>query len=451
MSRDYAPQTLAQMRQKMFDGLGFISLTNTTPRTLADLRTAILSRIGIPDPLGSGQTRALADLVLDMGAVLGFGAMGSNLPPGIFAMLTGFLNLAQQDLWRDLELDKGSASLPPLLESSGDETVLDYQPVLNLAIAKAKEHLSQPDAGSYYEQVKKYLADTVRRAPPAIARTVNAALADAQRVVYSRYELGATGSVTIGPFSVDGDTTTADPTAIQLLALANVMGALGHPGAQEAKQEYERYMEDFLKRCPPNATTLVNRFLKDAQERLFRDYNVFRMERWFTWTLGPGQRFYDIDQNDEQTAVPPCTVVMDPRWVTGAWTSNGDNNWRPLRRGIVPEMYNAIQTGPTTHYEIRSCIELWPTPIQGWLLRIKAFYCLQPLEADSDLSTIDWQAIYLTALGDAKGFYKQPDAQAATLRAREYIGDLVAGSHAGARYFPGGDMRPLPAVMPVRV
>jgi len=342
MSRDYTPQPLSALRQKMFDGLGFI------------------------DPLSITVTRALDDLILDMSPALGFGALGTNLPPGTYVMLSQFLNMAQQDLWRDLELNKGNATAPPLLVNGSDETVLDYTPVLNLAIGKAKEHLSQPDAGSYFEQTKKYLADAVNRQPP-------------------------------------------------------------------------------------NATTVVNRLLKDAQERLFRTYNIFRMERWFTWTLGAGQRFYDIDENDEQTATPPCTLVMDPRLVQGAWTSCGDNNWRPLRRGIVTEMYNAIQTGPTTHYEIRSCIELWPTPIVGWLLRIKAFYCLLPFEADNDLTTIDWQAIYLTALGDAKTIYKQADAQAAVLRAREYVGDLVAGSHAGARYFPGGDQRPLPMPLPVRV
>ncbi len=50
---------------------------------------------------------------------------------------------------------------------------------------------------------------------------------------------------------------------------------------------------------PPGMVPLLDSFLIEAQELLYRRYKVFQCERWFTWTMSQGVRFYDLAQNDD--------------------------------------------------------------------------------------------------------------------------------------------------------
>ena len=445
-------RTLAQMRQMMLDALGFTPpLSGYTARSLSSMIADVKVALGIPTPLSNIATRSLTNLLNDMYPMMGWGAISGSPPPGANSMLTEYINLAQQDLWRSLELDQGTNSIPALLVAGSDATTLDYVPVINMATGLAKAYYNQPDAQLYLGAAQKYLTDFAARSPPNINAIITSALQNAQQVVYRRYEMGYSGTITIGPFASPGDTTTVDPQPVFLLALVNLKKKIGQADTEDYQGQYDHFMLDQLHRNPPNAATIVNRLLKDTQQMLYRRYDIFRMERWYTWTLVNGTRFYGILANDEITADPPCLRYMDPRLITFVGISNGDNNWRPIRKGIPPGLYNSNQTGPPTHYEIRQCIELWPTPTTPWLLRIKGTFGLDPFEADGDTTSMDWQAIYLSALADAKATYKQPDAQLAGARAREYIGDLVAGEHSGARYFPGTDRVLIEAVRPVMV
>ena len=48
---------------------------------------------------------------------------------------------------------------------------------------------------------------------------------------------------------------------------------------------------------PPGMAELLTDFITSAQELLFRRYSVLRRERFYTWNLVPGTRFYDLDAN----------------------------------------------------------------------------------------------------------------------------------------------------------
>jgi hypothetical protein len=213
--------------------------------------------------------------------------------------------------------------------------------------------------------------------------------------------------------------------------------------------QYEQYMQDALKRSPPDRKTVVERILRQAQEILYQRYDVFRMERWYTWSLAEGERFYGIVENDEAIVDPPsCQKTIDPRKVTWVGVSQGDVSWRALRCGIPPEVYASPVSGVPTHYEIRQCIEVWPAPSDSdWKLRIKGFFGLLAFTADSDVTSMDWQAVELQALADAKAHYNQPDAQKVQGQLNAYIGSLVAGQHHTRRYIPG-EREPMNAVMP---
>lgn len=205
---------------------------------------------------------------------------------------------------------------------------------------------------------------------------------------------------------------------------------------------------------PPGMTDLLNDFLQDAQEQLYRRYDVLRTERFFRWTMTPGERFYDIRSNDEIDGEDPghCDVTLDPRKVTWVGVSDLNGVWYPLIEGIPPEAYTMIDAAPgwPTRYEIRQCIEVWPAPDEAYTLRIKGHFGLQPFTEDEDTTTIDPHAVFLFALGLGKRHYGKRDAEDAFRQVASYIGGLVAGSHHTARYVPA-PRRPLEALTPPRM
>lgn len=201
-----------------------------------------------------------------------------------------------------------------------------------------------------------------------------------------------------------------------------------------------------VNRPPPGMPELLDDFIRQAQEMLFRRYAVFRTERFFTWDLVAGTRFYDLDANADE-----CIKKLEPRMITWAGISQGDDSWRPLVCGIDPVMYTSQGPGIPSHYEVRQCIELWPAPVDTtWKLRVKGHFGLLPLEADDDETTIDPEAIFLLALANAKAHYGQPDAGNYASQLTTYVRDLIRGSHQTRRYFPGReDVRN--AVQPIPV
>jgi hypothetical protein len=194
---------------------------------------------------------------------------------------------------------------------------------------------------------------------------------------------------------------------------------------------------------PPGTVALLNSFIIEAQNLLYRRYDVFRLERWFTWNMTAGARFYDFAENADT-----CAKKMDPRRVSWVGISQGDDNWRPLHCGIEPTRYSSRPQSIPDSYEIRQCIEVWPAPADDtWRLRIKGEFGLMPFAADNDVNTIDIEAIQLLALANAKAHYGQPDAGNYMQQLTTLIGDLTAGSHHTRRYVPGREVL-LPATPP---
>lgn len=187
---------------------------------------------------------------------------------------------------------------------------------------------------------------------------------------------------------------------------------------------------------PPGMALLLNSFLIEAQELLYRRYHVLRTERFYSWPLESGVNLYDLPDNAEA-----CTKKLDPRNVSWVGTVI-DGTWRPLACGIAPELYSGSQTGQPQRYEIRQCIEVWPTPDEtSGSLVIKGHFGLEAFAADADKTTIDDRAVFLLALANAKAHYRQGDANNYVSQLEVFIHDLVAGSHHTRRYIPGTDAR----------
>lgn len=187
---------------------------------------------------------------------------------------------------------------------------------------------------------------------------------------------------------------------------------------------------------PPGMATLVDQFLRDAQDEIYLQLQraALRTERFFRWTMVPGQRYYGFDEQDTES----CASRLNPYKVTWVGFEDLNQAWYRLDEGIPPEYYTRanINFGWPTRFEIRSCIEIFPAPQAAYTLWIKGDFGVEPLVADSDRFTIDDKAVYLLALGNAKAHYGQKDAQLVLTQAGNYSKSLVAGSHGTRRYVP---------------
>lgn len=328
--------------------------SNTVPsyRTLAQLRTALIARLGFADPLGSPTIRTLSAIRTSMLYLLGYGAQVANPPPGVAGTLNEFINEAQQSLFRRLELDKGTTAAPTRMAADGDNCTLDYQPVQTLAMAMYCAHTAKPEAKAYFEQHEKYVSDVAARRPPGLVAT-------------------------------------------------------------------------------------INRFLDEAQSTLVRRYPALHAQRWFSWPLTAGTRFYELANNAEQTDPAPCTLKLDPLRITEAWIER-DTTRQRLRQGVPSADVMRTSSGWPRFFEVRGAIEVWPAPAQTYgYLRIKGRSIPTPLAADGDVPAVDDHGLYLLALANLKAHYKQPDARDIVSEFEVYLQSLVAGTHGGARYVPG--------------
>jgi hypothetical protein len=327
-------------------------------RTLAQLRTALIERLGFADPVANVETRTLASLRTDMLHLMGYGAVAGAPTPGINEQMNAWLNMAQQVLFRRLELDKGGTALP--------------------------------------------------------ARMVN-----------------------------DTDTTTLDANLVFAEAMAMATAAKGRPDTKAYREQVERAVSDIAARRPPGLVPQLNTLLREAQDTIMVRYPALRTERWFSWPLTAGERFYNLPDNAEQTATPACTKQLDPNRVT--WVGYQRDTVRvSLRAGIPPQVIGYDMSGWPERYEIRQCIEIWPAPdaTAGTLL-VKGRFKVSPFTADADVATVDDHAIFLLALANAKSHYKQPDAQTYYSQFQVHLEALVAGTHTTRRYLPGTNRDPV--------
>lgn len=199
----------------------------------------------------------------------------------------------------------------------------------------------------------------------------------------------------------------------------------------------------------PGMKALVNDFLSSGQAYLYKRYSQLHTRRLFRWKVSPGQRFYSIKDNDDDIL---CNFHMDPtKSIEWAGIQDTRNVWYPLIEGIPPQLYTMIdKPWRPARYEIRQCIELYPSPDQTYWLWFKAHFGLLSFTNDADLSTIDAELVFLHALANAKAHYGQPDANNIESQANAYRAQLIAGTHGTMKYIPGTIAVP-PAVRPTLI
>lgn len=183
---------------------------------------------------------------------------------------------------------------------------------------------------------------------------------------------------------------------------------------------------------PPGMSDLLNDFLQSAQKFLYKKYPGTRTERFFTWPMLPGVRYYGIGDNDDV-----CTKTLNAMRRTWVGVEDSNGTWYPMVDGIPPEFYTSVENeGLPTRYEIRQCIEVFPAPDAAYRLCIKGHFDLLPFTADGDTTTIDAELVFLWALANAKAHYGKEDAGTVAAQAREYLAGIVGEEHGTKRYIP---------------
>jgi hypothetical protein len=182
---------------------------------------------------------------------------------------------------------------------------------------------------------------------------------------------------------------------------------------------------------------------------LYRKFPALNTRHFFRWKMIPGQRFYSLKDNDEN---PLANYRLDPlKTIEWAGIQDTRNVWYPLIEGIPPPLYTMI-TKPwrPARYTIRQGIEVYPAPDQTYWLWMRGHFNLMPFAADTDITTLDSELVYLYALARAKAHYGHPDARDIAAQANSYRGELIAGTHKTAHYVPGTISVP-PAVRPTLI
>jgi len=204
---------------------------------------------------------------------------------------------------------------------------------------------------------------------------------------------------------------------------------------------------------PPGMALYANNMLYGVQKWLYRKYQALNTRRFFRWKLIPNQRFYSLRDNDDGvTANNGTRFRMDPlKTIEWAGIQDTRNVWYPLIEGIPPQLYTMIcKPWRPARYTIRTGIEVYPMPDQTYWLWLKGNFGLMAFAADSDITTLDSELVYLYALARAKAHYGHPDANNIAAQANSYRGELVAGTHKTAHYVPGTIAVP-PAVRPTLI
>jgi hypothetical protein len=184
---------------------------------------------------------------------------------------------------------------------------------------------------------------------------------------------------------------------------------------------------------PTGLSAEIDEYLRDSQLQLDLKLRASNMERFFRWTMVPGQRYYGLSNSEGG-----CDLLLNPYKVSWVGFEDLNKAWYNLIEGIPPEFYTRanINFGWPARYEIRSCIEIFPAPQAAYTLWVKGNFGLRPFVADDDVTSFDSELVLLLALGNLKAKKGQADAQALISQATTYVGALVAGRHATARYIP---------------
>jgi hypothetical protein len=190
---------------------------------------------------------------------------------------------------------------------------------------------------------------------------------------------------------------------------------------------------------PPGMSEEILYHLQRAQAQLIKKNPDLRTKRFFKWTTVADTRYYDLSANETT-----CGLALRPEGIEWVGWEDSNGNWQELIHGIRPAFYTSVsQNGNPSHYEVRSCLEVFPAPsTSGWKLWVKGEFAQTAFDNPEHKPIIDDEAVLLLALAMAKGRRNHRDKNDAYAQASNYLRDLKAGKHGTRRYIPNTKLPP---------
>lgn len=193
-----------------------------------------------------------------------------------------------------------------------------------------------------------------------------------------------------------------------------------------------------LARPPPGNKETVFDYIRQAQHLAMADFDEIGHLRFFKWNMAVGQRFYAVDENDDE-----CTKLLQHLTIQAVWIRRYGKEkgvYSRLRRCvpvIPPEYYSGgIYNSTPMVYAVRQCIEVWPPPSEEMELIVLGNYRNLPLVVDGDFTTADPEAIFLRAVALYKADKGHPSAEIYMGQYNQYIGNVNADQHRDVRFIP---------------
>lgn len=292
---------LYQLRRQVFDSLGFLysqaggstveypilfdsgSFAQMGPLPATDgsgatnspnsLVYEIKQRLGLPNAIGI-KTDNLGTLLTQLANFIGLGAMIKFLPGNVMPMLTNFINQAEQDLWRDIELDSGGTATGSTLiappNRMGTGTVTSSTATFAIAAVGATQVVAVTSATGIAANVVN-TGISITDGISAISGIVTVVAGLNVTVQTTAINAGAAGVVMATNAMVAyGSTCTLDSTAIMQRAIALAKEYYGQDDAQLYMEQSKKYVADYARRSPPNITSVIQLALIDAQRKILR-------------------------------------------------------------------------------------------------------------------------------------------------------------------------------------
>jgi len=126
------------------------------------------------------------------------------------------------------------------------------------------------------------------------------------------------------------------------------------------------------------------------------------------------------------------------RRISEQWVNDG-STWNKMIEGIDPLQFNTTGQQFPQYYEWSDHLEIWPEPDKAYTIFVKGHFGLLPFEADTDVTTIDHQLVFLHAIANAKSHYGQKDAATYYRQLEVMLNKLVGKEHGNKRYIPDPD------------
>lgn len=188
-----------------------------------------------------------------------------------------------------------------------------------------------------------------------------------------------------------------------------------------------------LAALPASFEQKVNYQLNLHQRMAAQDIVEINAVRYFSWDVEQGQTKFCTTDNLET-----CRNVLAATRITEAYIVTDDNVITRLVKGIEYQRYEAGNPASTpSHYEVRSCIEIWPPPDRAMKLVVKGSLAAVDMTADTDTPTVDPDLVVLRTIAFMKAGKGHQDAQLYMGQYRSFIAGLNAEGHTDERYVPG--------------